>query len=105
MILRSIGSRTKTLTDYFAMEPSACKCPVALHRAIRNIQTLSDLGYRQTSDVPKPRDGCGTEWSMKIDPSLGLSLLGGIRWQFQSQVPAGENPDDTRVYAGLKLDF
>jgi len=45
------------------------------------------------------------EWSMKIDPSLGLSLLGGIRWQFQSQVPAGENPDDTRVYAGLKLDF
>lgn len=45
------------------------------------------------------------EWSMKIDPELGLSLLGGVRWQFQSQVPTGQNPDDTRVYAGLKLDF
>ena len=45
------------------------------------------------------------EWSMKIDPTIGLSLLGGVRWQFQSQVPAGQNPDDTRIYAGLKLDF
>jgi hypothetical protein len=41
---------------------------------------------------------------MKIYPSLGLSQLGGIRWQYQSQVPAGQTPDDTRVYAGLKLD-
>lgn len=45
------------------------------------------------------------EWSMKIDPTIGLSLLGGVRWQFQSQVPSGQNPDDTRIYAGLKLDF
>lgn len=45
------------------------------------------------------------EWSMKIDPSIGLSFLGGMRYQYQSNVPAGENPDDLRVYAGIKLDF
>lgn len=45
------------------------------------------------------------EWSVKIDPSIGLSFLGGVRYQYQSQVPAGQNPDDTRVYAGLKLEF
>ena len=45
------------------------------------------------------------EWSVKIDPSLGMSFLGGLRYQYQSNVPAGENPDDLRVYAGIKMDF
>ena len=45
------------------------------------------------------------EWSVKIDPSLGMSFLGGIRYQYQSNVPAGDNPDDVRVYAGIKMDF
>ena len=45
------------------------------------------------------------EWSVKIDPSLGMSFLGGIRYQYQSNVPAGNNPDDVRVYAGIKMDF
>jgi hypothetical protein len=45
------------------------------------------------------------EWSAKIDPSIGLSFLGGVRYQYQSNVPAGQNPDDVRVYAGIKLDF
>lgn len=45
------------------------------------------------------------EWSVKIDPSLGMSFLGGLRYQYQSNVPSGENPDDLRVYAGIKMDF
>lgn len=45
------------------------------------------------------------EWSVKIDPTLGMSFLGGLRYQYQSNVPAGDNPDDLRVYAGIKLDF
>ncbi len=45
------------------------------------------------------------EWVLKVDPEIGLSLVGGLRYQYQSNVPAGENATDLRVYAGLKLDF
>lgn len=45
------------------------------------------------------------EWALKVDPELGLSLVGGLRFQYQSNVPAGENATDLRVYAGLKMDF
>jgi hypothetical protein len=45
------------------------------------------------------------EWSVTIDPTLGMSFLGGLRYQYQSNVPAGDNPDDLRVYAGIKVDF
>jgi hypothetical protein len=45
------------------------------------------------------------EWSVKIDPSMGLSFLGGLRYEYQSNVPVGDNPDDLRVYAGLKMEF
>ena len=45
------------------------------------------------------------DWVLKVDPEIGLSLVGGLRYQYQSNVPAGENATDLRVYAGLKLDF
>lgn len=46
------------------------------------------------------------EWSMKLDYMSGLSLLGGLRNQYQSPVKAaGSNLNDFRVYLGFKLDI
>lgn len=45
------------------------------------------------------------EWQLKIDPSLDLALTMGVRWQYQSEVPAGDTNSDLRVYGGLQLGF
>lgn len=58
---------------------------------------LSDLGeFRVISRA---------EWQCKIDPTLDLALTLGVRWQYQSQVPAGDVNYDLRVYAGLQVGF
>lgn len=44
------------------------------------------------------------EWTMKLPDVPGLKLLGGVRWQYQSQVPTGDIQNDIRVYAGLRLE-
>jgi hypothetical protein len=46
------------------------------------------------------------EWSMKLDYASGLSLMGGLRDQYQSPVKAaGAETNDLRVYLGFKLDI
>jgi len=45
------------------------------------------------------------EWTMKLPDVPGLKLLGGVRWQYQSQVPTGDIQNDIRVYAGLRLEI
>ncbi len=45
------------------------------------------------------------EWTVKLPDVPGLKLLGGARWQYQSQVPAGDVQNDIRVYAGLRLEI
>jgi len=45
------------------------------------------------------------EWQCKIDPLLDLALTFGVRWQYQSEVPAGDVNYDLRVYAGLQVGF
>jgi putative salt-induced outer membrane protein YdiY len=45
------------------------------------------------------------EWQCRIDPSLDLAITMGVRWQYQSQVPAGDTNSDLRVYGGLQLGF
>jgi len=46
------------------------------------------------------------EWSMKLDYASGLSLMGGLRDQYQSPVKAaGSNLNDLRIYLGFKLDI
>ncbi|NBX26561.1 MAG: DUF481 domain-containing protein [Planctomycetes bacterium] len=46
------------------------------------------------------------EWSMKIDYMSGLSLIGGLRDQYQSPVKAaGSNTNDLRVYLGFRLEI
>jgi hypothetical protein len=45
------------------------------------------------------------EWTMKLPDVPGLKLLGGARWQYQSQVPTGDIQNDIRVYAGLRLEI
>jgi hypothetical protein len=45
------------------------------------------------------------EWTMKLPDIPGLKLLGGARWQYQSQVPTGDVQNDIRVYAGLRLEI
>jgi hypothetical protein len=45
------------------------------------------------------------EWTMKIPDFAGLKLLGGLRWQYQTQVPPGDNDSDFRIYAGLRLEI
>lgn len=57
------------------------------------------------SDISQYLTIARAEWALKVDPELGLSLVGGLRFQYQSNVPAGENATDLRVYAGLKMDF
>ena len=44
------------------------------------------------------------EWTMKMPDFAGLKLLGGVRWQYQSEVPTGDIQNDIRVYAGLRLE-
>ena len=44
------------------------------------------------------------EWTMKLPDVPGLKLLGGVRWQYQSEVPTGDIQNDIRVYAGLRLE-
>jgi hypothetical protein len=44
------------------------------------------------------------EWTMKMPDIPGLKLLGGVRWQYQSEVPTGDIQNDIRVYAGLRLE-
>jgi hypothetical protein len=47
-----------------------------------------------------------TEWTMKMPDIKGLSLLGGIRWQYQSVVePANALQNDIRLYAGLRYEM
>ncbi len=45
------------------------------------------------------------EWSMKLDVRSGLSLVGGIRNQFQSKDLNGAKRNDFRLYLGFKLDI
>jgi hypothetical protein len=45
------------------------------------------------------------EWSMKLDVRSGLSLVGGIRDQFQSKDLNGAKKNDFRLYLGFKLDI
>ena len=46
------------------------------------------------------------EWTMKLDYMSGLSLMGGLRDQYQSPVKAaGSNLNDLRIYLGFKLDI
>jgi hypothetical protein len=46
------------------------------------------------------------EWTMKLDYMSGLSLVGGLRDQYQSPAKAnGSNLNDLRVYLGFKLDM
>jgi putative salt-induced outer membrane protein YdiY len=45
------------------------------------------------------------EWTIKVQELPGLKLLGGVRWQYQSQVPTGDIQNDIRVYAGLRLEI
>ena len=65
-----------------------------------NVYIAPDL-----SDISQYITISRAEWALKVDPELGLSLVGGLRFQYQSNVPAGENATDLRVYAGLKMDF
>jgi hypothetical protein len=65
-----------------------------------NVYIAPDL-----SDISQYMTIARAEWALKVDPELGLSLVGGLRFQYQSNVPAGENATDLRVYAGLKMDF
>lgn len=47
-----------------------------------------------------------TEWTMKMADIPGLSMLGGVRWQYQSQVdPPTALQNDIRVYAGLRYEI
>jgi hypothetical protein len=45
------------------------------------------------------------EWSMKLDIFSGLSLITGLRNDYQSQPASNSNGNDFRGYAGLKLEF
>ena len=45
------------------------------------------------------------EWSMKLDIFSGLSLVTGLRNDYQSQPASNSNGNDFRGYAGLKLEF
>ena len=45
------------------------------------------------------------EWSMKLDIFSGLSLITGLRNDYQSQPSSNSNGNDFRGYAGLKLEF
>ena len=47
-----------------------------------------------------------SEWTMKLPDIPGLSLLGGVRWQYQSRVePPTALQNDIRVYAGLRYEI
>ena len=45
------------------------------------------------------------EWSMKLDIFSGLSLITGLRNDYQSQPASNSNGNNFRGYAGLKLEF
>ena len=45
------------------------------------------------------------EWSMKLDIFSGLSLVAGLRDDYQSQPANNATGNDFRGYAGLKLEF
>ena len=45
------------------------------------------------------------EWSMKLDIFSGLSLVAGLRDDYQSQPSDNGTGNDFRGYAGLKLEF
>ncbi len=45
------------------------------------------------------------EWTMKFQEITGLSILGGIRWQYQSDVPAADVNNDVRIYTGLRYEM
>jgi len=42
---------------------------------------------------------------MKLDIFSGLSLITGLRNDYQSQPASNSNGNDFRGYAGLKLEF
>ena len=47
-----------------------------------------------------------TEWTMAIEDIKGLKLLGGVRWQYQSDVtPKDAIQNDIRLYAGLRFEM
>jgi hypothetical protein len=68
--------------------------------------TLSSFITPDVSDFNNYMILTRLEWSMKIDYQSGLSLVGGLRDQYQSPVKAaGSNTNDLRVYLGFKLDI
>lgn len=44
------------------------------------------------------------DWTFRLDPR-GLSLVGGLREEFQSNVGPGSTNNDFRYYAGIRFDF
>ena len=58
---------------------------------------LDDTGeFRTLSNVA---------WSMLIDEERNISLNAGLANEYQSQVAAGREHNDLRIFAGLQIDF
>lgn len=61
-----------------------------------DLSDFSDFNYRWVN---------GVYWSWKIDRDNGLSLTAGIDQEYQSQIAAGREHNDIRVYAGVDWEF
>lgn len=44
-------------------------------------------------------------WAWSLDNTRNLALTAGLQHEYQSQVDAGRDRNDLRVYAGVQLDF
>lgn len=69
----------------------------ALEASFRYLPDLDEGGeFRTLTDVG---------WVMGLDVEKGLSLTAGLAHEYQSQVDAGVEESDLKLYAGLGLDF
>lgn len=78
---------------------------LAWHISERQKLTLSSYISPDLSNIETFFVQTRLEWSMKLDIFSGLSLLAGLRDDYNSQPTGNSTGNDFRGYAGLKLEF
>lgn len=73
--------------------------------AEKNALTFASTYYPDLADVGEYRWTNNVGWSCLMDQSLNLSLTAGVQHEYQSQVSAGREHNDFRLFAGVAAEF
>ena len=76
----------------------------------RQISERQSLNGRATffsvlDDTENYRTRSTLDYALKLDPELNLSLVAGVRHEYQNFVDPGDDRNNTKAFVGLQVDF